>query len=240
MSDRDRQPFRVKQIDHVELFVPDRRQAAAWYERVLGLAICADYEHWADDPRGPLMISSDEGSTKLALFEGQPQGERETAGYHLVAFRVSGPDFTRFLDRLDELTLIDHHERTVASTMAVDHGKAFSVYFNDPYGHRLELTTYDVEGLTLPAAEAIANEPKVDNVEIEAVEAVDDAIDENARDLPDEESPQAQWLCHRCSKRFPAEHGVACSACYRSTCRDCIGAAGAEPVCLSCATSGGA
>jgi hypothetical protein len=27
----------------------------------------------------------------------------------------------------------------------VDHGKAFSIYFNDPYGHRLEVTTYEHE-----------------------------------------------------------------------------------------------
>lgn len=29
--------FKVLQIDHVELFVPDRYEAARWYERVLGL-----------------------------------------------------------------------------------------------------------------------------------------------------------------------------------------------------------
>ncbi|HYX24825.1 MAG TPA: hypothetical protein VFC23_11780, partial [Thermoanaerobaculia bacterium] len=26
-----------------------------------------------------------------------------------------------------------------------DHHKAFSVYFNDPWGHRLEVTTYEAE-----------------------------------------------------------------------------------------------
>jgi hypothetical protein len=29
----------------------------------------------------------------------------------------------------------------------VDHDKAYSVYFSDPYGHRLEVTTYDHDGL---------------------------------------------------------------------------------------------
>jgi catechol 2,3-dioxygenase-like lactoylglutathione lyase family enzyme len=69
--------FAVDQIDHVELFVPDRYQAAEWYRRVLGLKVVAEYEHWASDPRGPLMISSDGGHTKLALFQGTPQGERD-------------------------------------------------------------------------------------------------------------------------------------------------------------------
>jgi catechol 2,3-dioxygenase-like lactoylglutathione lyase family enzyme len=47
--------FRVLQIDHVELFVPDRHEAARWYERVLGLQIVPEYEPWATGG-GPLMI----------------------------------------------------------------------------------------------------------------------------------------------------------------------------------------
>lgn len=34
--------FRVEQIDHVELYVPDRYQAADWYHSVLGLEIVTD------------------------------------------------------------------------------------------------------------------------------------------------------------------------------------------------------
>lgn len=36
-SDPAMAAFRVEQIDHVELFVPDRREAAAWYGRTFGL-----------------------------------------------------------------------------------------------------------------------------------------------------------------------------------------------------------
>src|SRR4026208_2179169 len=132
-------------VDHVELFVPDRYEAAKWYERVLGLKIVGEYEHWAADPRGPLMISSDSGNTKLALFQGTPQGSRETAGYHLVAFRVGAADFKRFLDRLPHLNLIDHRGQAVVRDLVRDHTAAYSLYFNDPFGHRLELTTYQYE-----------------------------------------------------------------------------------------------
>ena len=134
--------FRVDQIDHVELFVPDRRQAADWYRRVLGLDVVPEYEHWAKDPRGPLMISSDSGSTKLALFQGAPQGSRETAGFHLVAFRVGAVTFADFLRRLPDLDLTDHRGRNVTADLVVDHEQAYSIYFSDPFGHRLELTTY--------------------------------------------------------------------------------------------------
>ena len=136
---------RVDQIDHVELFVPDRYQAAEWYLRVLGLKVVPEYEHWAEDPRGPLMISSDGGSTKLALFQGGPQGSRETAGFHLVAFRVSAADFGSFLDKLPALDLINQRGQRVTADLAVDHAAAYSIYFCDPFGHRLELTTYEYE-----------------------------------------------------------------------------------------------
>ena len=135
----------MTRIDHVELFVPDRRDAARWYQRVLGLAIIPEYEHWANDPRGPLMISSDGGDTKLALFEGAPQGSRETAGFHLVAFRMDAENFVRFLDGVAGLELTNHRGQRVTAAMVSDHTAAWSIYFNDPYGHRLEVTTYEYE-----------------------------------------------------------------------------------------------
>jgi catechol 2,3-dioxygenase-like lactoylglutathione lyase family enzyme len=131
-------------IDHVELFVPDRYEAARWYERTLGLKVLPAYEHWAANPQGPLMISNDGGATKLALFEGDPQRERPTAGFHRVAFRVTGDAFAAFLQNASVLQLKDNHGRPVTAAAAVDHGAARSIYFSDPYGHRLEVTTYDV------------------------------------------------------------------------------------------------
>ena len=222
----DKPAFRVDQIDHVELFVPDRYQAADWYRRALGLTVCGDYERWADDPKGPLMISSDGGSTKLALFEGRPQEDRETAGFHLVAFRVSGRNFEAFLHRLKDLTLTDHRDRTVTRKLVQDHGRAVSIYFNDPYGHRIELTTYDVEVWKSLAREEEADTiPSVEITDIDAVEA----------ETPTVHGDDVMWMCHRCSAQVTSERGVVCSKCYRSTCRDCVGASSEqEPVCKSC------
>ena len=133
------------QIDHVEFFVPDRYEAAAWYQRVLGLEIIPAFEDGAANPAGPLMISSDRGGTKLALFEGQPQDSRPTAGFHRVAFRVSASDFMGMLQRLRQLQVPDSQGRPMSAEVVSDHRKAFSVYFSDPYGHRLEITTYDYD-----------------------------------------------------------------------------------------------
>jgi catechol 2,3-dioxygenase-like lactoylglutathione lyase family enzyme len=124
-------------IDHVELYVPDRSRAAAWYAAVLGCEPMPGAESWAADPRGPLMISPDGGRTKLALFTGEPQGNRATAGFYRVAFRVSATEFLAFTARMDGFGIKEARE--------VDHGSAWSVYFADPSGYRLEVTTYEVE-----------------------------------------------------------------------------------------------
>ena len=131
--------FTVAQLDHVELFVPDRQAAAAWYGEVLGLVPLPGTEEWAAAPGGPLMISPDGGRTKLALFQGEPQGGRPTAGFHRVAFRVSGADFLAFVDHADQMGLREGE----GPPRMVDHHTAFSIYFTDPYGHHLEMTTYE-------------------------------------------------------------------------------------------------
>lgn len=137
--------FTVDQIDHVELFVPDRHQAAAWYERVLGLRTLPAFEPWARHPQGPLMISSDAGNTKLALFQGAAGGPGARTGFDRVAFRVGAADFGTFLNRLPDLKLTDDAGQAVTSESVADHAVAYSLYFCDPFGHRLELTTYDYE-----------------------------------------------------------------------------------------------
>jgi catechol 2,3-dioxygenase-like lactoylglutathione lyase family enzyme len=138
-------PFRVQHIDHIEFFVPDQYEAAGWYRRVLGLEIVAPFEQWA--AAGPLMISSDGGRTMLALFRGQPRGDRPTAGFHRVAFRVDGAGFLQFIDRLDEIELSSRDGSRLSAGHVVDHEQSWSIYFQDPYGHLLEVTTYDYAGV---------------------------------------------------------------------------------------------
>jgi catechol 2,3-dioxygenase-like lactoylglutathione lyase family enzyme len=123
-------------LDHVELFVPDRERAAAWYATVLGCGPAAGTEGWAADPSGPLMITPDGGRTKLALFEGEPPGDGRTTGFHRVAFRCAATEWTRFAAGLLEQGI---------PTRTVDHGAALSVYFRDPDGHHLEVTTYEAD-----------------------------------------------------------------------------------------------
>ena len=136
--------FRVGQIDHVELFVPSRYEAARWYQEVLGLDILPDVEDWAREAGGPLMLSSDGGNTKLALFRGEPRGTRPTAGHHRVAFRVDGQGFTGFVRRVRTEPVFDDAGEPLRCLTVVDHDRALSVYFCDPWGNRFDASLCNI------------------------------------------------------------------------------------------------
>ena len=134
--------FRVSQIDHVHVYVTDRRAAARWYADVLGLEVLNEIEN--EDDGGPLIVSSDGGSTSLALFKQRP-GEAAVRTPTTVAFRVGGSGFLDFLGRLASLKVEGEDGQTLAASDVVDHDYCYSLYFSDPDGNPYELTTYDYD-----------------------------------------------------------------------------------------------
>lgn len=127
-------------IDHVHLEVADRDAAADWYERVLGLVRHPALAAWAEDPMGPLVLAGGDGFPTLSLFARTPTPvSRDTT----VAFRVSGDDFLAFREQLDGSGLKDGSGHPLTQDDLVDHGLSWSLYFVDPDGNRIELTTYD-------------------------------------------------------------------------------------------------
>lgn len=128
-------------LDHVEIFVPDRETAAGWYGRVLGFEILEEFRGWAV-PDGPLILSNDDGDTKLALFVGTAQGSGAVRGLRRVAFRADAAGFVRFLQSSGRW-----RDQALASEDVVDHERAVSVYFTDPWGNLLEVTCYEADAV---------------------------------------------------------------------------------------------
>lgn len=126
--------LRLDGIDHVALTVRDLGRSVTWYQAVLGLE--RRYEEvWGDFP-----VVLGVGTTSLALFpaampDPAPPPGREMLSVRHIAFRVSRAAFEQARDELEAHGLAPRFE---------DHTAAHSLYFTDPDGHQLEITTYDV------------------------------------------------------------------------------------------------
>jgi catechol 2,3-dioxygenase-like lactoylglutathione lyase family enzyme len=114
--------FEIQRLDHVALNVSDRPRSIAWYRDVLGLEL--QREPKADD--WPAFVG--ELGACLTLFQA-PSALRH------VCFAMSSGDFA---------AAREHLERQGVEARFEDHGSSHSLYFPDPDGHVIELTTYEV------------------------------------------------------------------------------------------------
>ena len=126
--------FRTQGIDHVALAVRDVRSSARWYAEVLGLERLHE-EAWGDHPA---IVGN--GTTAVALFpvDGEPpkpRPGRDVIAMRHLAFRVDRANFTAAKAALSG--------RGIGFTQQ-HHGICESIYFYDPDGHELEITTYEL------------------------------------------------------------------------------------------------
>ena len=134
MDENSQMAIKLQHIDHIALTVRDVAASTRWYCDVLG------FEHrfpglWDGVP-AMLFI----GDTGLALFPvssddpASPPGSDTIAVMH-VAFRVNREAFQTAQD--------DLRSRGIAFNFQ-DHDISHSIYFYDPDGHQLEITTYEI------------------------------------------------------------------------------------------------
>jgi catechol 2,3-dioxygenase-like lactoylglutathione lyase family enzyme len=119
-------------IDHVALSVRDVNRSSQWYIDILGF----ERQHQGMWDGIPVFIGR--GTTSLALF---PVSEKSTSGRHGIrmlhlAFRANRQNF---------LTAQNELKRRGIQFDFEDHEIAHSIYFHDPDGHTLEITTYELE-----------------------------------------------------------------------------------------------
>jgi catechol 2,3-dioxygenase-like lactoylglutathione lyase family enzyme len=128
-------PFDLERLDHVALTVADVNRSIEWYRDVLGL----EHVHEEEWGRNPAFLIS--GSTGLALFPAEssdpppPQGHPGGLAMWHVAFGADRRNFDAAREELDA--------RDIRYSFS-DHGIAHSIYFHDPDGHLIEITTYEL------------------------------------------------------------------------------------------------
>ena len=118
-------------LDHVALTVGDLERAAKWYIEVLG------FERMHADVWGDVPTFVGIGGTGIALFPKQQRnnGKIDDSIRH-VAFRATRADFLTAQRELKQREIPFHFE---------DHEVSHSIYFCDPDGNRLEITTYELD-----------------------------------------------------------------------------------------------
>jgi catechol 2,3-dioxygenase-like lactoylglutathione lyase family enzyme len=122
-------------IDHVAMSVRDVERTAQWYIDVLG------FERLHEGMWGGIPVFIGKGTTALALFpvRGDADGpEREPKRVRMLHLALRA-DRKNFLAAQDELK-----HRGIRFEFQ-DHEISHSIYFRDPDGHRLEITTYELK-----------------------------------------------------------------------------------------------
>jgi catechol 2,3-dioxygenase-like lactoylglutathione lyase family enzyme len=126
--------MQLEGIDHVALGVRDLEQSAKWYIEVLG------FERLHEGMWNGVPTFIGKGNTGIALFstsedaKSAPSTRREIRMLHL-AFRADRENFVAAQHELEKRGIKFEFQ---------DHEIAHSIYFFDPDGHQLEITTYEV------------------------------------------------------------------------------------------------
>ena len=125
--------MQLEGIDHVAMGVRDVERSAKWYVDVLG------FEPLHEGMWNGVPTFVGKGNTGLALFPANQKpktsAHREIRMLHL-AFRADRKNFHGAQRELEKHGIKFEFQ---------DHEISHSIYFRDPDGHQLEITTYDLK-----------------------------------------------------------------------------------------------
>jgi|ERR1700704_4266789 catechol 2,3-dioxygenase-like lactoylglutathione lyase family enzyme len=126
--------FKIEALDHVALSVRDVARSAQWYAEVLG------FERLHKDKWNGIPVFVGNGDAAVALFPaseeiGSTSSDRAAVRTLHFAFRTDRENFSRAQDELKKRNIPFEFE---------DHEISHSIYFRDPDGHKIEITTYEL------------------------------------------------------------------------------------------------
>jgi catechol 2,3-dioxygenase-like lactoylglutathione lyase family enzyme len=126
--------FKIDALDHVALSVRDVERSARWYSDVLGFK--RQHEEMWDGV--PIFVGN--GAAAIALFPvrnkaGSRTHDRAAVRTLHFAFRADRENFLRAQDELKKRAIPFDFQ---------DHEISHSIYFRDPDGHEIEITSYEL------------------------------------------------------------------------------------------------
>ena len=129
--------IKVLGVDHAAISVRDLEASLKFYTEVLSLKIT---EREYQKPGVEYFL--DCGTALIGLIQGDPNGEKHLLqdaglGGNHVSFRIPTKDF--------DAAVADLKKRNVTITFEKKRERSWSVYFLDPDGNKLELTSWPLE-----------------------------------------------------------------------------------------------
>lgn len=125
----------LEALDHVGINVADVDRSMAWYRDVLGLKRTHE-EDWGDFPA--VMEANGSGVALFPRDDGAPGPPvRSSDDMSHIGFRTSRQGLERATSEVSDRGIPFH---------TGDYGAAWSIYFDDPDGHQIEITTYEPPG----------------------------------------------------------------------------------------------
>ena len=126
--------FKIDALDHVALSVRDVETSARWYTDVLG------FKRLHQDMWNGIPVFVGKGTAAIALFPaadeiGSNSINRAAIRTLHFAFRTDRENFLRAQDELKKSAIPFEFQ---------DHEISHSIYFLDPDGHEIEITTYEL------------------------------------------------------------------------------------------------
>jgi len=127
--------FQLERIDHVAISVSNIENSIKWYSEILGL------ERYYEGEWDGVPIMMGKGGTCIALFKAEgdspkPVPQKDTISMRHLAFRADRKNF--------ELAQKSLKDSNIKFRFA-DHDISHSIYFRDPDGHEIEITTYELK-----------------------------------------------------------------------------------------------
>jgi catechol 2,3-dioxygenase-like lactoylglutathione lyase family enzyme len=126
--------FEIDALDHIALSVRDVARSTQWYAEVLG------FKRLHEDKWNGIPVFVGNGDAAIALFPaaeevGSTSVDRVAVRTLHFAFRTNRENFLCAQDELKKCAIRFEFQ---------DHEISHSIYFRDPDGHRIEITTYEL------------------------------------------------------------------------------------------------
>ncbi len=210
------QKLQSQGVHHITLVGADRQTSIDFWEGVLGMPFvfeqpnldAASESHLYFDPGDGRLITIFTDETRVP--DSTPTS-RDQGSVHHIAFSVSRVTFLQAVARLDE--------RGISHSGVKDRGFMDSIYFRDPIGLLVELSSYRFEppaGMThvdvLTAAHRIRVERGDPNIaEVHLADAIEDLTRERRESLSEDRSPRDPYkprsapAPRKAAERVPAE-----------------------------------